>query len=100
MAPLLSVDGLTVTYGARGDPVLAVRDVTFSIERNEVFGLIGESGSGKSSVLGALARACSPPPRAPTPGRSGSRTKSSPCARTRRSGSCAGGGSRSCPSSR
>ena len=56
MAPLLSVDGLTVTYGARGDPVLAVRDVTFSIERNEVFGLIGESGSGKSSVLGALTR--------------------------------------------
>ncbi len=40
--------------------VEAVKDVSFSIKRGECFGLIGESGSGKSSVSKCIMRAYSP----------------------------------------
>ena len=46
---LLEVDGLSVRFG----DVAAVPDVTFSLQRGERFGIIGESGSGKT--LTALA---------------------------------------------
>jgi oligopeptide/dipeptide ABC transporter ATP-binding protein len=52
--PVLDVDGLDVVYRhPRGD-VLAVRDVSLNLRAGEIVGVIGESGSGKSSVLKAL----------------------------------------------
>lgn len=55
-APLLAVSGLTVTT-ADGTPL--VTDVSFEVAAGERFGLIGESGSGKSvtslAVTGLLA---------------------------------------------
>lgn len=51
--PLLHVDGLRVSFGARGNEREVVRNVDLRIERGEVVGLVGESGSGKS--LTALA---------------------------------------------
>ena len=45
-APLLEARGLTVSIG--GTQVL--RDVTFSLPRERILGLIGESGAGKSMV--------------------------------------------------
>ena len=51
--PLLRVDGLYVTFGARSNQRDVVRNVDLRIERGEVVGLVGESGSGKS--LTALA---------------------------------------------
>ena len=45
---VLSVDHVTKTYGARG--VRAVNDVTLTVRRGETLGVIGESGSGKSSL--------------------------------------------------
>jgi peptide/nickel transport system ATP-binding protein len=50
--PLLQVDGLTVAYGA--DEV--VRNVGFSIGKGESLALIGESGSGKSTIAKAILR--------------------------------------------
>jgi len=49
---LLDVAGLKVHYrsGQRGYPVRAVDGVTFAIRANESFGLIGESGSGKTTI--------------------------------------------------
>ena len=47
-APLLTVEGLRTRFGGAGRSVPAVRDVSFSIGRKEVLGLIGESGSGKT----------------------------------------------------
>lgn len=46
----LSVNGLSVSY--KGVPV--VHDLNFEVNAGEVFGLLGPSGSGKSSVLSAL----------------------------------------------
>jgi oligopeptide/dipeptide ABC transporter ATP-binding protein len=53
-SPVLSVSGLNVTFRSRSGPVRAVRDVAFDIGSGEVFAIIGESGSGKSSLAMAL----------------------------------------------
>lgn len=52
--PLLSVKGLKVGFASRSGLVQAVRDVSFTVARGEVFAVIGESGSGKSTVAQAL----------------------------------------------
>jgi peptide/nickel transport system ATP-binding protein len=56
--PLLEVKNLSVQLQTPRGAADAVRDVTFSLQRGETLGLIGESGCGKSitalSVLGLL----------------------------------------------
>lgn len=56
-APLLEVRDLVVRFGARrrSGAVAAVRGVGFTLERGEIFGLIGESGSGKTTVARTIA---------------------------------------------
>ena len=46
----LEVKDLSVGFETRLGTVQAVNNVTFKIERGEIFGLIGESGSGKSVI--------------------------------------------------
>lgn len=57
-APLLSVDALDMRFDLPGTRTTfkAVDGVSFEIGRSEIFGLIGESGSGKSSVARAIMR--------------------------------------------
>jgi len=63
MAPLLSVEGLQ-THFETGEGVLrAVDGVSFSIERGEVLGLVGESGCGKSVTSLSIMRLVPPPGR-------------------------------------
>jgi peptide/nickel transport system ATP-binding protein len=53
--PLLAVEDLNVSFNVRtGEPVHAVRDVSFTLEAGERMGLVGESGCGKSTTLYAL----------------------------------------------
>jgi peptide/nickel transport system ATP-binding protein len=52
-APLLSVEGLTVTFPSRAGPLAVVRDVSFQMGRERI-GIVGESGSGKSMTARAL----------------------------------------------
>jgi peptide/nickel transport system ATP-binding protein len=59
--PLLDVRDLRVDYLSPRGPVRAVDGVSFAIQPGEVFGLAGESGSGKSTVAHALIRILPPP---------------------------------------
>ena len=66
-APLLVVEGLSKTFTTRKggfffskgeeEQVRAVDDVSFMIKRGECFGLVGESGCGKTTVSKLLMRA-------------------------------------------
>ncbi len=53
---MLNVRDLTITFPSNAGPLAAVEGLSFTIERNETFAIIGESGSGKSltamSVVG------------------------------------------------
>jgi peptide/nickel transport system ATP-binding protein len=60
-APLLSVQNLEVEYHTPRGRVRAVDDVSFEIHPNEVFGLAGESGCGKSTIAHAITRILRPP---------------------------------------
>lgn len=60
-SPLLSVQNLNVEYRTRRGWVHAAKDVSFDIYPNEVFGLAGESGCGKSTVAHAITRILKPP---------------------------------------
>jgi peptide/nickel transport system ATP-binding protein len=59
--PLLDVRDLYVEYATQRGPVRAVDGVSFSIGQGEVFGLAGESGSGKSTIALAIMRLLHPP---------------------------------------
>ncbi len=65
--PLLEVRGLTKHFPVRGGVLLrsvgevhAVDDVSFSLQRGETLGLVGESGCGKSTVGKTLLRLLEP----------------------------------------
>ena len=47
--PLLAVNGVTAGYGKRIKTIV-LKDVSFSVHRGETVGIIGESGSGKSTT--------------------------------------------------
>lgn len=49
-APLLEVRGISRNFG----PVQALDSVSFTVNRGEVLGLIGENGAGKSTVLNII----------------------------------------------
>jgi oligopeptide/dipeptide ABC transporter ATP-binding protein len=51
---VLSVEGLHVSFEVGRQIVRAVDGVSFSIKRGEIFGIVGESGCGKSATLRAL----------------------------------------------
>src|SRR6202165_17635 len=54
--PALQVTDLRLAYTVRGRDREAIRGVTFTINRGESYGLVGESGCGKSTVAYAAMR--------------------------------------------
>lgn len=58
MSALLEVTDLAVTFPTDGEPVTAVRGISYSVGPGEVVAMVGESGSGKSvsamAVVGLL----------------------------------------------
>ena len=61
MTPILHVENLRVYYHTARGTVKAVDDVSFDVAAGERFGLIGESGSGKSTIALAIMRLIRPP---------------------------------------
>ncbi len=59
--PLLKISDLEVEYRTKRGAVKAVDHVSFDIYPNEVFGLAGESGCGKSTIAHAITRILKPP---------------------------------------
>jgi peptide/nickel transport system ATP-binding protein len=53
-APVLEVKGLTLEFATRHGTLRALDDVSFSIRRGEVLGVVGESGAGKSLTGSAI----------------------------------------------
>ncbi len=44
------------SFFRKGHPVLALQDINLSIERGDIFGIIGYSGAGKSTLLRLINR--------------------------------------------
>jgi len=63
MTSILEVNDLRVYFHTLRGTVKAVDNVTFDVHAGERFGLIGESGSGKSTIALAIMRLIRPPGR-------------------------------------
>jgi peptide/nickel transport system ATP-binding protein len=61
--PLLQVEDLRVHYETARGPVKAVDGVSFTVNRGERFGMVGESGCGKSTIAMTLLRLLRNPAR-------------------------------------
>ncbi|HUN91784.1 MAG TPA: ABC transporter ATP-binding protein [Burkholderiaceae bacterium] len=61
--PLLQVNRLRVEFATRGGPLLALDDVSLSIDAGEILGVVGESGAGKSLTGAAVIGLIEPPGR-------------------------------------
>ncbi len=65
MSPVLSVQGLKAYYRTRHfgvqREVRAVDGVDFEVQRNQIYGLAGESSSGKTTLIKTIAAALKPP---------------------------------------
>ncbi len=52
--PLLDVRNLTIEYETERGAITAASDVSFTVNESEYFGLAGESGSGKSTIIKSI----------------------------------------------
>lgn len=62
MAPILSVENLKVVFHTYAGKVQAVNDVSFTLDKGEIIGIVGESGCGKSVTSGAIMGLIPSPP--------------------------------------
>src|SRR5919199_474475 len=60
VAPAVRIAGLTVSYRRRGRLLRVLSDVSLDIRPGEAYGLVGESGCGKTTVAMALMRHLAP----------------------------------------
>ncbi len=58
---MLTVENLTVRFPGRFGDFTAVEDVSLTVDRGEIHGLVGESGAGKSTIGAAIIGLLQPP---------------------------------------
>ncbi len=51
---MIQVEGLGKTFSAKNGKVEALKEISFSVEKGDVFGIIGLSGAGKSTLVRCL----------------------------------------------
>ena len=54
MEPIIRVENISRTFQTNNGQVEAVRNISFTIEKGEIFGIIGLSGAGKSTLVRCL----------------------------------------------
>lgn len=54
MEPIIRVENISKTFQANNGQVEAVKNISFSIEKGDIFGMIGLSGAGKSTLVRCL----------------------------------------------
>ncbi|MBC8257979.1 MAG: ABC transporter ATP-binding protein [SAR324 cluster bacterium] len=56
--PLLQINNLSIEFNTRRGNLVAVEDISFEVAEGEIFGIVGESGAGKSltgkAIIGLL----------------------------------------------
>ena len=52
--PAIQVDNIVKRYGSKKDAVTALHGISFSVEKGELFGIIGPDGAGKTSLFRIL----------------------------------------------
>ncbi|MCE5286014.1 MAG: ABC transporter ATP-binding protein [Pelosinus sp.] len=62
MEKILSVENLKVIFNTYAGTVQAVSDVSFTLDKGEIIGIVGESGCGKSVTSSAIMRLIPSPP--------------------------------------
>lgn len=54
MEPIIRVENISKTFQANNGQVEAVKNISFSIDKGDIFGIIGLSGAGKSTLVRCL----------------------------------------------
>ena len=55
MKEFLTLNNVSFNYHSKQGEVMAVKDLSMSVEKNEFFGIVGPSGCGKTTVLSLIA---------------------------------------------
>src|SRR3546814_12524437 len=58
---LLDIENLHIEFPSRHGHVVAIQDVSLSLEKGEILGVVGESGAGKSTIGNAVIGLLEPP---------------------------------------
>ncbi len=58
--PMIQINAVSKTYNHAGRTTFALQDVTLTIEKQDIYGIIGLSGAGKSTLLRCLAGLTAP----------------------------------------
>lgn len=58
---ILEVKNLTKIYGHEDNQVVALKDISFTVEKGEFIAIVGSSGSGKSTLLHLIGGVDKPP---------------------------------------
>ena len=60
MVPLIQIQNLSKSFVSGKTKSYALDDISLTVEKNEIFGIIGLSGAGKSTLIRCLARLVTP----------------------------------------